>query len=97
MNARFIDFFDWVVTAVSKFFCRRWGPPIFTQAFECGPPHKKQYIIKVGTLKKAAVLFCTDLGERQRNGVHGQRGGERQEEGESQRSHVLPSDHGTCP
>merc|ERR1712013_691767 len=26
---------------------RRWGPPIFTQAFECGPPHKKQYIIKV--------------------------------------------------
>merc|ERR1712059_61840 len=26
---------------------RRWGPPIFTQAFECGPPHKKQYIFKV--------------------------------------------------
>lgn len=26
---------------------RRWGPPIFTQAFECGPPHKKQYVFKV--------------------------------------------------
>ena len=26
---------------------RRWGPPIFTQAFECGPPHKKQYVYKV--------------------------------------------------
>lgn len=26
---------------------RRWGPPNFTQAFECGPPHKKQYIFKV--------------------------------------------------
>ena len=25
---------------------RRWGPPIFTQAFECGPPHKKQYVFK---------------------------------------------------
>ena len=27
---------------------RRWGPPVFTQAFECGPPHKKQYVFKVG-------------------------------------------------
>jgi hypothetical protein len=26
---------------------RRWGPPIFTQAFDCGPPHKKQFIFKV--------------------------------------------------
>ena len=26
---------------------RRWGPPIFTQCFECGPPHKKQYVFKV--------------------------------------------------
>ena len=26
---------------------RRWGPPNFTQAFECGPSHKKQYIFKV--------------------------------------------------
>ncbi|XP_040571096.1 uncharacterized protein [Lepeophtheirus salmonis] len=26
---------------------RRWGPPNFVQAFECGPPHKKQYIYKV--------------------------------------------------
>ena len=50
-----------------------------------------------GDPKKPAVLFCTNQGERQRNRVHGQRGGERQEESESQRSHVLPSDHGTCP
>ena len=94
---RFINFFARVAIPVSKFFCRRWGPPIFTQAFECGPPHKKQYIIKVGTLKKAAVLSRTNQGERQRNRVHGQRRGKRQEEGESQRSHVLPSDDGTCP
>jgi len=26
---------------------RRWGPPTFEQAFECGPPHKKQYVFKV--------------------------------------------------
>ena len=26
---------------------RRWGPPMFSQAFECGPPHKKQFIFKV--------------------------------------------------
>jgi len=26
---------------------RRWGAPNFTQAFECGPSHKKQYIFKV--------------------------------------------------
>jgi len=26
---------------------RRWGPPIFSQAFDCGPPHKKQYVFKV--------------------------------------------------
>lgn len=26
---------------------RRWGPPNFTQAFEVGPSHKKQYIFKV--------------------------------------------------
>jgi len=26
---------------------RHWGPPNFKQAFECGPPHKKQYIFKV--------------------------------------------------
>jgi len=26
---------------------RKWGPPNFTQIFECGPPHKKQYIFKV--------------------------------------------------
>ena len=26
---------------------RRWGAPSFVQAFECGPPHKKQYIFKV--------------------------------------------------
>ena len=49
---RFINFFARVAIPVSKFFCRRWGPPIFTQAFECGPPHKKQYIIKVGILQK---------------------------------------------
>jgi len=26
---------------------RKWGPPNFVQLFECGPPHKKQYIFKV--------------------------------------------------
>ena len=26
---------------------RKWGPPNFVQIFECGPPHKKQYIYKV--------------------------------------------------
>jgi len=26
---------------------RRWGPPVFEQAFDCGPPHKKQYVYKV--------------------------------------------------
>ena len=26
---------------------RKWGPPNFVQIFECGPPHKKQYIFKV--------------------------------------------------
>lgn len=26
---------------------RRWGSPNFSQAFECGPSHKKQYIFKV--------------------------------------------------
>ena len=26
---------------------RRWGAPSFVQAFECGPPHKKQYVFKV--------------------------------------------------
>ena len=40
---------------------RHWGPPNFTQAFECGPSHKKQYIFKV---KFIAVwipikVFCT--------------------------------------
>ena len=30
---------------------RRWGPPIFSQAFDCGPPHKKQFVYKVtGTM-----------------------------------------------
>lgn len=28
---------------------RRWGPPNFVQALECGPSHKKQYIFKVGS------------------------------------------------
>lgn len=27
---------------------RRWGPPIFNEAFAVGPPHKKQYVFKVG-------------------------------------------------
>ena len=35
---------------------RRWGPPIFTQAFECGPPHKKQYVYKVSTDMRQTVL-----------------------------------------
>lgn len=26
---------------------RRWGPPIFNEAFAVGPPHKKQYVFKV--------------------------------------------------
>ena len=26
---------------------RKWGPPNFVQIFDCGPPHKKQYIFKV--------------------------------------------------
>ena len=26
---------------------RRWGPPVFEIAFDCGPPHKKQYVFKV--------------------------------------------------
>ena len=26
---------------------RKWGPPNFVQLFDCGPPHKKQYIFKV--------------------------------------------------
>ncbi len=26
---------------------RHWGPPNFTQVFECGPSHRKQYIFKV--------------------------------------------------
>ena len=26
---------------------RKWGPPSFVIAFECGPPHRKQYVFKV--------------------------------------------------
>ena len=38
------------VTAIMEVATRRkWGPPNFTQIFECGPPHKKQYIWKVNT------------------------------------------------
>ena len=42
---------------------RRWGPPMFTQAFECGPPHKKQYVYKVQLLQILCniyvPLYCT--------------------------------------
>ena len=44
------------VTAVMEVATRRrWGPPTFTQAFECGPPHKKQYIWKVN--ETLSVIF----------------------------------------
>ena len=52
MNTRFINSLTGLRFQYQISFCRRWGPPIFTQAFECGPPHKKQYIIKVGILQK---------------------------------------------
>jgi hypothetical protein len=36
------------VTAIMEVATRRkWGPPSFTQVFDCGPPHRKQYIWKV--------------------------------------------------
>jgi hypothetical protein len=42
---------------------RRWGQPSFVQAFEVGPPHRKQYIFKVsrdcGLLRASAFrVFC---------------------------------------
>ena len=39
---------------------RRWGPPMFTQAFECGPPHKKQYVYKVQSYCLTPMLsYCS--------------------------------------
>ena len=44
---------------------RRWGPPIFTQAFECGPPHKKQYVYKVcldlNKQNLSLLIFCIQV------------------------------------
>ena len=42
---------------------RRWGPPTFSQAFDCGPPHKKQYVFKVSCIVKA-VLKIDTLGNK---------------------------------
>jgi len=35
---------------------KKWGAPLFTQVFECGPPHKKNYIWKVNILRFKYVM-----------------------------------------
>ena len=40
------------------------------------------------------MLTLANLGECKWDGVHGECGGERQEEGQGERSHVLPSNYG---
>ncbi len=35
---------------------RKWGAPSFVQAFECGPPHHKQYIFKVIACSIAVII-----------------------------------------